>query len=191
MRIFALETDSDRLKRDFLYEREQEVLTVRYHGFQFFLAALRLGLLSALILAVAIGVWMVGVPGWIVTLAAAGLWLFTVFPRLLRSFIDWRYDFTFVTTDKVVLVEQSSLFHQRITPINMENFASVSTETQFLNLFPFGTLRFHLKSGIGQDIVLPYINRADHVAAQIANAVTEFQRRKDLRRFNEPANEAA
>ncbi|MFA6523173.1 MAG: hypothetical protein WCS85_02290 [Candidatus Peribacteraceae bacterium] len=185
MRIFALETDTERLKRDFLYEGEREVLMVRYHWFRFFLGTLMPVIFTILIIAVVTGVWFAGLTGWIAILAGILVWFVAVFPSLLRSFIDWRYDFAFVTTDKVVLVDQSSLFRQRITPINMENFASVSTETQFWNLLPFGTLRFHLKSGIGQDLFLTYIGRADHVAAQIANTVTEYQRRKDLRRYGD------
>jgi hypothetical protein len=191
MRIFALETDTERLKRDFLYEGEREVLTVRYHWFRFFLATLLPALFTILIVAAAIGAWSAGLAGWIAVLAGFLVWLVAVFPALLRSFVDWRYDFAFVTTDKVVLVDQSSLFRQSITPINMENFASVSTETQFWNLLPFGTLHFHLKSGIGQDLLLTHIGRAEHVAAQIANAVTEYQRRKDLRRYGEPEHNVA
>ncbi|MDD4319586.1 MAG: hypothetical protein PHW10_04670 [Candidatus Peribacteraceae bacterium] len=185
MRIFALETNTEKFKRNFLAEGEREVLTVRYHGVRFFLSAAWMGVFSLILATIAVGIWYAGVPGWIVAVIASLLWLALVFPRLLTAYIDWRYDFAFVTTDKVVIVDQSSVFHLRITPINLENFASVSTETQFFNLFPFGKLRFHLKSGLGEDLALPYIANADGVAAQIANVVTEYQRRKDLRRHGE------
>lgn len=184
MHLFALETDTEAFKKRYLYEGEQEVLTIYNHGFKFALAAIRLGFLTLFIVSLAVGAGVIGAPWFVTVPVALVLWLIGVGPRLLSAFLDWRYDFTFVTTDKVVLVDQSSLFRQRITPINLENFASVSTETQFWNVFPFGALRFHLKAGLGEDLVLRYIPHADRVAAAIANAVTVFQRRKDLRRYS-------
>ncbi len=185
MRLFALETDTEKFKRQYLLEGERELLTIRFHGFKFFVEAFWTVVLALAIIATAVGAWYLGMQGWLATALAGGALLVFVFPRLLRAYIDWRYDFAFVTTDKAVLVDQSSLFRQRVTPVNLENFASVSTATQFWNLFPFGTLRFHLKSGLGEDLVLPYTAHADKAAAQIANAVTEYQRRKDLRRYGE------
>ncbi|OGJ60435.1 hypothetical protein A3A67_02920 [Candidatus Peribacteria bacterium RIFCSPLOWO2_01_FULL_51_18] len=185
MRIFALETDTEKFKKNFLASGEQVLVMVRYHGFRFFITAFWMGILTALIVAAAAGLIYLDASAWMVISGAFVTWLVAVFPRLTVAFIDWKYDFTFVTTDKAVLVDQSSIFRTRVTPINLENFASVSTETQYMNLFSFGKLVFHLKSGIGTDMVLPYTLNAGQVAAQIANIVTEYQRRKDLRRYHD------
>jgi hypothetical protein len=183
MRIFALETNTERFKKKFLSEEEQEVMTIYYHWFAFVLALFKQGFFTLIAVLIGAGLITVDLPWTWVTLVIVLLWIAFILPSAIKAFLDWRYDFTFVTTDKVVLVDQSSLFRQKITPINLENFASVSTETQYGNIFPFGKLRFHLKSGLGEDLVLRYIPNADEVAAKLANAVTIFQRRKDLRRY--------
>lgn len=189
VQIFALETDIGKLKKRFLSADEREILTVSYHWFRFLLAVLRDVLWTVLIIMVAVGVSFASLPlRWIIP-AAALVWLFFVFRSFLRAYIDWKYDFMLVTTDKVIVVNQSSLFHQKVTPMNLENFASASAETQFWNLFPFGILHFNLKEGIGDGVNLRYIPDAHTVAAGISDAITTFQRRKDLRRYGD-ADEA-
>jgi len=190
MRIFALETNTEHFKKKFLSEEEQEVLTIYYHWFAFALAIMKQGVFTLVIISIGAGLITVGLLWLWVTLAMLLLWTIVIFPSMVKAFLDWRYDFTFVTSDKVIVADQSSLFRQKITPINLENFASVSTETQYANMFPFGKLRFHLKSGLGEDLILRYIPNADEVAAKIANAVTIFQRRKDLRRFGGESQQA-
>lgn len=183
MRIFALDTDTAKQRRQFLYADEKEVLFIRYHGIIFVLALCKWGIVSAVLIALAGGALTIGLPWAWVSGVAAGLWLFFVFPPLLQALLDWRFDFTLVTTDKVVLFDQTSIFRQRVTPMSLENFATVSAETQWWNLFSFGILRFHAKEGLGQEITLKYIPHAEEVATKIAEAVTIFQRRKDLRRY--------
>lgn len=183
MHIFALETDIGKIKRQFLSPDEQELFTVFHHPLEFYLALLRHLFMMAILVALGIFLFEVGLPAPIVFGVLAFVVLLLVPMPLLRSYIDWRYDFLLVTTDKVVFVDQSSLFHRKVTPMNLENFASASAETQFLNLFPFGVLVFNLKEGTGDVVRLRYIPNAADVAARISDVVTQFQRRKDLRRY--------
>jgi hypothetical protein len=185
MRIFALETNVDRLKRQFLSAEEQEIAMINHHPLQFVFRSLRHLLVTVVLVALGVFFTSVGLPAGIVIWTFLGIWiLFVAFP-LLRAYIDWKFDFVLITTDKVVIVDQSSLFHRKVTPMNLENFASVSTETQFLNLFPFGVLHVSLKEGTGIEVRLRYIPQADDVAAILSDAVTQFQRRKDLRRYGD------
>lgn len=177
MHLLALNTDIEEVKRRFLSANEQEVLTTYRHGFFFFLSIvlqliLTIGLIAT---GMALNTW--DIPSWWIFGFLTLLWVFLAFPTILKAFLDWKFDFIFVTTDKVVLVDQSSLFHHRITPMNLENFASVTAASQFWNIFPFGSLHLQLKEGIGEDITMKYIPNADEVAAKISDTVTQYQRR--------------
>jgi hypothetical protein len=181
--IFALETDIGKLKSRFLSAEEQEIQTVSFHGFRFFLVVFRDVVWTLLIVAITVGIGLTGLPlSWLIPTAGI-VWLVLVFQSLLRAYLDWKYDFILITTDKVIIFDQSSLFHQKITPMNLENFASASAETQFWNLFPFGILHFNLKEGVGSGVNLRYIPNAHDIAACISDTITTFQRRKDLRRY--------
>jgi hypothetical protein len=178
MRILALETDLEVLARRLVSNREQLLLTVRHSSFIFLLAVLRAGLVTALLTVVVVGVVSVGVP-WLPTLGVALLvWLVVVGWSLLRKFIDWRYDVLFVTTEKIVQVDQTSILHSRIHQMNLENVASVAAETQFGNLLPFGRLHFELKEGTGKGLNLSYVAQAEAVAASISHIITDFQCRR-------------
>lgn len=183
MHIFALETDIGKLKEHFLSTEEREIRTVFFHGFRFFLAALRLTLWTLFIAGIAMGLGYAGLLFPWAIVGACVLWLLCIPLPFIRAYIDWHYDFILITTDKVIIVDQSSLFHQKITPMNLENFASASAETQYWNLFPFGVLHFNVKGGVGSGLNLHYIPHAHDVASCISDAITTFQRRKDLRRY--------
>ncbi len=186
MRFFALETDTAKIKQSFLSQDEQEKMTVRYHGFRFFMTFIRNAFFTLIFLAVGIGLGYVGLPSFWLLVIVGSAWLIFIFIPLLKAYLDWRYDFILITTDKVIVVDQSSVFHRKVTPINLENFASVSVETQFWNLFPFGKLYFSLKEGTGDSVRLQYVPNVDQVAAGISDCITIFQRRKDLQRHGAP-----
>lgn len=180
MHILALNTDIEGVKQRFRSANEQEVLTAYRHGFFFFLSIIyQIFLTTGLIAA---GIALASLEILPLSLGTIGgllflLWLIFAFPTILKTFLDWKFDFIFVTTDKVVIVDQSSIFHHRITPMNLENFASVTAASQFWNLFPFGSIHFQLKEGTGEDITMKYIPNADEVAAKISDTVTQYQRR--------------
>ncbi len=184
MRILALQTDLSKLKSQFHSPDEREIMTAHFHWFKFFGSFMWSGFFT--IILIALGIWIPIQFDLSVTLVETTvilLWLLVVFPKLLRSYIDWQYDFVVITTDKVVIVDQSSIFRQKVTPINLENVSGVSTETQFWNLFHFGTLHLDLTESAGAEHTLYFVKHAHDVAAAVTEALTNFQRRKDLRRY--------
>jgi len=177
MQIFALETDTEKLKRRFLSAEEQEVLMTYYHGLSFFFASLREILLTMLLVIVGIVASLWGAPaGWTIGILFV-LWVVFVFFNLLKAYIDWAYDFILVTTDKIIFMDQTSIFRQKIQPLNLENVGGVSTQTQFWNIFPFGSVTIHLRGGVGVgSITKKFVPRAQAVAAKISEVVTRYQR---------------
>lgn len=178
MRIFALETNMEKLSKSFLSEHEQILLTVTFSVFLFVIRSLKALLLTTVLIALGIGVWYLGVPGLWATLIPAIIWFFFVFIHWVTAFIDWKYDVLLVTTEEVVIIDQTSLFHVKIRQLTLDNIASVSAESQFWNVLPFGKLHFDLKEGISKAFSLPYIPHARVVATAISDAVVKFQRRR-------------
>jgi len=178
MKIFALETDTDRMAKNYLSADETIILAVRFHGFLFLLRIIRSFLLSLLLIGIGIGIWYIGAPVYLILIAVLVTWIPTVFYPLLTSYIDWKYDILLITTEKLVVINQSSLFHTNVRQMNLDNLASVNASTQCWNMVPFGMICFDLKEGIGQRFCLRYIPEADKVASIISNAVVLFQRRR-------------
>lgn len=185
MNILALETNINSVKKRFLSDEEKEIATVYFHGFRFFVQFLRDLVYTVIIVAVALALDYTGVPPLWINVTAAIAWLIFVCAPLLKAFLDWQFDFIIITTDKVVIVDQSSIFKKKITPMNLENFASVTAETQYGNIFPFGILHFNLKEGHGRGVTLRFIPDVQHVAQLISDSIIQFQRRIDLRRHSD------
>lgn len=178
MRFFALDTDTEAMKKSFLTEGEREILQSYYHGMSFFLAIVREIIVTVVLAGVGAGAIYLDLKWIIVSGVLFVVWFLWVFVHLVKAYLDWRHDFLVVTTDKLFLVDQTSIFRQRVTPITLDNFASVAAESQFFNLFNFGKVIFNLKEGAGGEMVLGYVPKYKHVAAVLADAVTKFQRRR-------------
>ena len=177
MRIFALQTDVNEVKKRFCHEGERVVYMTYFHGLSFFFAIVREVIITMVFLTLAVFVvhfdWFIAVALPILSL----LWLFMVVLNVLKAYIDWFFDFIMVTTDKVIMLDQSSIFKQVVKPIHVENIGGISTSTQFWDMFPFGQLTIHLKEGLGGDtIVLKYVPRVREVAGAISEVVTRYQR---------------
>jgi hypothetical protein len=181
MKFFALETDIGKLKERFCSEDECEVHMTYYHALSFLFAVFREIVITIILFGVGIFAWIMGWPMmWVVAILAA-LWFLFVFFNLLKAYIDWRYDFILVTSDKVILVDQTSFLRHEIKPIHLENIGSVTTRTQYWNIFNFGIVKINLKEGEGGDIItLKYVPEAEDVAAKIADVTTTFQRQGRL-----------
>ncbi len=178
MRVFALETDPDKIKRQFLSPGEREVLFTRYHALSFFFACIREILITVALFGIGVFALFQGWPMFWITGALAMTWAVFVFFSIFKAYIDWMYDFIFATTDKVVLVDQTSFIRRKINPIHLDNIGSVTAVTQFWGIFNFGIIKLHLKEGLGGDtITLRYVPNATEVVAKIADVVTNYQRR--------------
>lgn len=182
MQIFALQTDIEKIRKRFIDSEDEHVLLIHYHPLRFFLATAREAGIGILIIVLAVLIYQ-NTPislGWTVWPTLVLLLLFVGIP-MLRDYIDWRYDFIEITKDKVIIVDQTSIFKQRIKQINMENFASVEAETQLMNIFPLGKIRFSLKEGTGESMTVSYIPKAAEVSDTIADTVAGFQRRREFK----------
>ena len=179
MRILALETDSEKIKQRFCHEGEEIVLFTYYHGLSFLFAIMKeicvtLVLLSVLIVSVVYQWPMV----WVIPILLV-LWMVFAFFGVVKSYIDWAFDFIIITTDKLILVDQTSVIKQEIQPIHIENIGGISTESQFWDIFPFGALVVHLKEGRGgKDVTLKYVPRYSEVGGVLSDVVTQYQRRQ-------------
>ena len=179
MQIFALQTDKNEIIRRFCHDHDGEcvVLMTHYHGLSFLFASIREIFLTIILLAIGIVAWIFGFPmAWTLGILAL-LWFVLVFFNVSKAYLDWYYDFIIVTTDKIILVDQTSIFHRDVMPIHIENIGGISSFTQFWNIFPFGGLCIHLKEGRGgKDITKKYIPRSQEVAGKISDVVTRYQR---------------
>lgn len=184
MKILALETNEERLKDQLISPSEQLLLAIHFSGFLFAARFIKALGATAVLGAIGFGLIYGGAPWEWVTLLLLGLWLPLIGISLLTAWIDWRYDVLLVTTDKVIIVDQSSIIRATIQQMNIENIASVTAHTQFADLLPFGKLWFDLKEGTGQRMVLPYVPRARAVASTIANIVMDFQSRRAVKAPN-------
>ncbi len=177
MRIFALETDIEKVKRRYITPDETEVFTTHRHGFYFIKTIFVDVLFSILLGAMAYLSYVNDVmAAFQVVLVALGVWGFIAFFSLLRAFLDWQYDFITLTNEKLIIVNQSSVFKQEVNPLNLHNIHSISTETQWLNLFGFGGVRIVIKEAVQTDLLLTFIPRSEDIVAKISAAITESDR---------------
>lgn len=180
MRIFALETDVRKTKRNFLAPGETEIFLVNRHFMSFLVKIVWQAIVTIMLLTFFSYMGAIGVVSPLfATIAFLLGWFAFVFFGLIHAYLDWKFDFLFLTTDKLVVLDQTSLFRKTITPINLENLGDVVSETQWLNLFSFGIIRFALKEGSGQEIRLKYMPHADTLVSMISQQITLYQRRKD------------
>ncbi len=187
MRIFALETDTGKILRKFCHEGEQVLHETRYHGLSFFFAIMRdLGITILAFAGAAVAI-SYGLPVLWTLLIIFLLWFFFAFLNILKAYIDWVFDRIIITTDKIILIDQTSIFKHEIKPLHIENIGGISNRTQFWNVFPLGTLQIHLKEGMGgDDITLKYVPNAEEVASKMSDAITRYQRWKQVREESPP-----
>lgn len=182
MRIFALDTDLSKLQHDFCHGEERVQYVTHYHGFCFIFGVVREMVLSLVLISFGVGAWMMDLPLVWTSGILFSFWFVFAFFGMLKAFLDWQYDLIIVTTDKVILVDQTSLFRREVKPVHLDNIGAVSSRTQFWGLFPFGRLQLNLKEGLGgDDITKYYVPSVERVASIISQALTEYQRRNILR----------
>ncbi|MDP7646118.1 MAG: hypothetical protein QF400_03070, partial [Candidatus Peribacteraceae bacterium] len=167
------------IKARFLHAGESEVLTTRFHLLSLLFAVIPEFIATVVLTAIFIVGYIYEWPMAWVGGVTFGFWFLFIFSRMIKSLIDWMFDFIMITTDKVLMVDQTSIFKREIKPIHLENIGGVSTETQFWDIFRFGSLRLHLKEGLGgQDLTKKYVPYAGRVAGILSDVVTAYQRRQ-------------
>lgn len=178
MKILALETNHERLIEDLCAKSEACVARTGYHGFHFFLHILDDVVQALLLITGAYFMYHYDFPYVGVLMSAILLsLLYFVALDFLRAFIDWKYDFIVLTTDKLLLIDQASLWKRDIREMHMENIASISCETQLLNLFGFARLKIDLKEGTGTSVHYDYVRNAEDFARVASDQLVEFNRR--------------
>ncbi|MDP7069682.1 MAG: hypothetical protein QF815_04075 [Candidatus Peribacteraceae bacterium] len=177
MRIFALQTDPEKIKKRFLHEGEELVYMTYYHWLSFVFAIIREIIITVILIIFGVIAYVYQWPmGWVFGILFF-IWMALVFYRVFKAFLDWTYDFIIVTTDKLIFIDQTSIIKQEIMPIHIENIGGSSTFTQFMDIFPFGGISIHLKEGKGgKDITRKYVPNAKIVAGTISDVVTTYQR---------------
>ncbi len=176
MRFFALQTDINALKKQFLLESEEEILTTRHHSLAFWLPCIFSTIVVAPLtyylfenVAYFSSQGMGILVGWLI-----GIVLFFYLCIIEKGFIDWRYNVLILTNQQIIVIEHRFLFHQNLNPIPLTNLASTMSESQLLGIWHCGIVRISLqerKGGSTKEITLRYIPRAEIVAGAINNAM--------------------
>jgi hypothetical protein len=179
MRLFALDTKAtQKICARYCTQGEEVVLLTRYHWLSFLIRAFREFVVTIAMFALIAVAWTYHWPLVEIIGTVVSLWVVFVFFRVLKMFVDWRFDTLLVTTDKIVLVDQTSIFSREEKPIHLENVGGIAAETQFWDVFPFGKMTIHLKEGLGGDAITVYfVPHAQEVAATIVDVVTKYQRK--------------
>jgi hypothetical protein len=177
MRIFALETNSQKLIARVISPGSSVITHAGFHWIKFFVHLLRCLLTAVILLIIGWAVWNFTQVSlwWVLGGIALPLFLFVFWP-LLNAYIDWRYDCIILTQDELILVDQTSIVKVSIRQMDLDNIASVAFHSQFWNLFGFGKLSFDLKEGTGKHLDLAFIPHAEVIASSISNAVLAHQK---------------
>src|SRR3989338_8345695 len=107
MKLLALQTNPAILKKNFLVEGEQDLLTTSRHGVIFVIGMFWsvLGTIAAVFASFGILFLFPDAAGAVLT-STILLILTTLFflVQLFRAYVDWRYNFLVITTEKVVII---------------------------------------------------------------------------------------
>ncbi|HLD64191.1 MAG TPA: hypothetical protein VI913_04840 [Candidatus Peribacteraceae bacterium] len=177
MRLFALQTDKNQVVERFCHGGESIVRLTHYHWMMF-----AVGIIQEILVTIGLGILagmavFLGMPWGYAAGAFVVTWFAFCFFGILKAYLDWCYDFILITTDKVILVDQTSIFRQTIKPIHLENIGAAGTSTQWWNMFDFGILVLDLKEGEGGGTITKrFVPHARDVAGAISDALTRYQR---------------
>lgn len=175
MRLFAIETNVEELKKKFIVENEKAVHVTHMH-FLAFLVNIFWQTIMMAILAYAV---LFGMAQGIIA-PDFGFWTLVVFGLIYAYFfssahVAWKCNFIIITTQKVVLVEQRSMFFQKINPVHFTNINNTRVESQFAGIFKCGVLFIELKIGQqgGAHVQLKneYVPKPNDIAAIIEHGI--------------------
>lgn len=175
MRIFALETNANVIKRRFIVEGEDELVTTAHHWVVFFAHSLLSYIVMAVLAAIGYAVMLSGVLPPDIALWLLVLWYVILFFITVNAFIQWKCNLLIVTTHKIIEVHQRSFFYAKITPTSLDNISSAHSESQFWGLFRVGKVYISLKQrlqGSSQEIVMNYMPAPSEIVSIIENALS-------------------
>lgn len=175
MQIFALETNVDRLKAKLFSAGEREIFTVRRHVVLFVLRSVWYIVLTILLASVTAYIIVAGfLDPLILVPASLLLWLVFVLVGWVRAYIDWQYDFIFLTNEKLVIVDQTTIIRRTITSLSLDSIAQVNSHSQWLNIFGFGMLEIAQREGQTENFKLPYLPDPDRLVTLISDQISSF-----------------
>lgn len=184
MRFLALQPNIELMKKQFIVEGEDVLLTTQHHRF-IFLFPFAAQTVIVLVVAALVILFALSFQGFEQTMVAGGaLFLLALYYlyQFLKAYVNWRYNFIVVSTRKVVIVEHHLFFYQNVFPIHLENISSTSFESQFLGFGHCGVLHFHLKEREGGSTKLinwTYIPKPEVVAGVVENAIALLNQKKE------------
>ncbi|MDD5054789.1 MAG: hypothetical protein PHZ00_00805 [Candidatus Peribacteraceae bacterium] len=180
MRFLALETSIGKMKKEFIAEGEKELLISIHHMFSFLLPAAGMFLVTFGVFVVYISLITLNSTLFPFFVPSLFLWLFFCIYKMLKYFINWRYNYFFVTTEKVIIVNHVFFIKQKIHPIHLEDIRSMRTESQFFGIGHCGTLFLSLNEkteGSSDLIRIRYLPKPDVIMGVIEKAtVLKMQR---------------
>jgi hypothetical protein len=175
MKILALETSIEELKQKFLVEGEKAVHVTHKH----FLAFSRVIFWPTVAAIVFLSIFLLAATqGWwdslfFIIFFFVGLIIYVFF--FIAGYVQWKYNFVIVTTQKVILVEQRSLFYHQIHPLHFETIRNVRVESQYGGFFQCGILHISLavpeRGGTSIELPIPYLSKPENIAAVIENGL--------------------
>lgn len=173
MRFLALETSIGKMKRQFIAQGEKELLVSTHHVFSFLFPAAGIFLLTCVVIVVYVTLLTLDSRVFLFLVPSLCFWILFCSYKMLKALIDWRYNYLFVTTEKVVVINHISFFHQNIHPIHIEDIKSIRTESQFFGVGHCGTLFISLEEkvqGSSDQVRISYLPKPDVIMGVIESA---------------------
>lgn len=166
MKIFALQTNCAKLQDDVMHG--QCICILRKHAITLVPHSLKFIFLSIVFLSI---VEFLSIPeiAWIPFFI-----FFLIFP-LVRGVIDWKYDRIFVGEHEITIVDQSSIFSQNVKRLDTEKVLSVTGDSQWFDLFNFGTitLRLHEGEATNGETKVTYIRDYKKAISEISRIISK------------------
>lgn len=185
MKIFALQTNINVLRKAYIIQGEKELLVTHYHWISFVIYTYKHILLT--VAAFSVYSLIIRYELFPLQYALVGmlLWLVYLGWTIINGFIRYKLNFVIVTTEKVVLIEQVSFFKQHVNPMHLDTIVSTDVNSQLLGLFRCGKVVINLTERTqysSKQVLIEYIPDPNAVAGIIENAIVLDKKRASIDR---------
>lgn len=176
MKIFALQTDVNEFRKQYIVEKEEsELLLTHYHWIKFIMGCYREILITISLFSLFFWTTQL-LPDFFELIGLILIaWLLFAVIRVAFAFINYRFSYILVTTEKVVVINHPSLFVQRVNPMPLSSIVSTDISSQLFGIFNCGLLVLNLSERTqysSKQVELPYVPAANSVAGIIENGMT-------------------